>query len=73
MNIFKKILFISDYHTPVRQNVRRSVKTPAFYAPQQSATNSILYRPPNVQSSQPTQDVRHVQQNQLPSQTLNRL
>ncbi|VDI11360.1 scaffold protein salvador [Mytilus galloprovincialis] len=35
---------LRNYHTPVRQTVRRSVKTPAFYAPQQAATNLISYR-----------------------------
>lgn len=47
---------LRNYHTPVRQNVRRSVKTPAFYAPQQASTNA--YRSPNVQQSPVNQDIR---------------
>lgn len=68
---------LRNYHTPVRQNVRRSVKNPAFYAPQQAATNLISHRPPSIQAPPISHDLRHFPQNQrpprLPSQTLGHL
>lgn len=68
---------LRNYHTPVRQNVRRSAKNPAFYAPQQAATNSVSYRLPSVQSSSVNYDLQHFPPSQrptrMPSQTLGHL
>ncbi|XP_052058330.1 uncharacterized protein LOC127698730 isoform X1 [Mytilus californianus] len=68
---------LRNYHTPVRQTVRRSVKTPAFYAPQQAATSLISYRPPSVHTPPTTHDLPNFPQTQrpsrLPSQTFGHL